>query len=120
VIELHELGKDVLSYDTLKRKYGEDTDDLCTDHEKLIEQILEEEDKLINCHRSHIDDVVSVVKDEMTLLNEVDKPGSDVEHYVKKLDEVLLSKIKLITKLRSNVLSFFSHLKTEEQMSKLY
>jgi len=37
VIELHELGKDVLSYDMLKRKYGEDTDDLCTDHEKLIE-----------------------------------------------------------------------------------
>lgn len=40
----------------------------------------------------------------MTLLNEVDKPGSDVEMYVKKLDDVLLNKIKLIVGLRTNLL----------------
>ena len=40
----------------------------------------------------------------MTLLNEVDKPGSDVEIYVKKLDEVLMNKIRLIVNLRKNVL----------------
>lgn len=56
----------------------------------------------------------------MTLLNEVDKPGSDVEIYVKKLDEVLMNKIKLIVNLRKNLLQFYSHLKSEEQMSKLY
>lgn len=56
----------------------------------------------------------------MTLLNEVDKPGSDVEIYVKKLDEVLLNKIKIIASLRKNLLQFYSHLKSEEQMSKLY
>jgi hypothetical protein len=56
----------------------------------------------------------------MTLLNEVDKPGSDVEIYVKKLDEVLLNKIKIIALLRKNLLQFYSHLKSEEQMSKLY
>ena len=60
------------------------------------------------------------VKDEMTLLNEVDKPGSDVEEYAKNLDKVLLSKIKIITGLREKLLTFYSHLKTEEQMSKLY
>lgn len=108
------------TYEELKEKYGDDTDDLCTDHEKLIEQILEEEDKLINCHRNHIDQIVGVVKEEMTLLNEVDKPGSDVEIYVKKLDEVLMNKIKLIVNLRKNLLQFYSHLKSEEQMSKLY
>lgn len=56
----------------------------------------------------------------MTLLNEVDKPGSDVEQYVKKLDDVLMNKIKLIVNLRQNLLKFYSHLKSEEQMSKLY
>ena len=64
-------------------------DDLCNDHEQLIEQILEEEEQLIHSHRSHIDEVVSIVKEEMTLLNEVDKPGSDVEVYAKGLDQVL-------------------------------
>lgn len=56
----------------------------------------------------------------MALLNEVDKPGSDVEIYVKKLDDVLLNKIKIIAGLRKNLLQFYSHLKSEEQMSKLY
>ncbi len=56
----------------------------------------------------------------MTLLNEVDKPGSDVEVYAKGLDRVLLKKIKIITDLRERLLNFYSHLKTEEHMSKLY
>jgi len=56
----------------------------------------------------------------MALLSEVDKPGSDVEIYVKKLDEVLMNKINLIVNLRKNLLNFYSHLKSEEQMSKLY
>ena len=75
-------------------------DDLCADHEQLIEKILEEEEMLIHSHRSHIDEVVSKVKDEMQLLNEVDKPGSDVEEYAKNLDKVLLDKIKIISGLR--------------------
>ena len=45
----------------------------------MIEQILEEEESLITTHRSHIDEIVSIVKDEMSLLNVVDKPGSDVD-----------------------------------------
>jgi kinesin family protein 2/24 len=44
---------------------------------------LEEEEELINGHRKHIDDVVDLVKNEMSLLNDVDKPGSDVDSYVK-------------------------------------
>jgi len=30
----------------------------------------------------------------MAILKEVDKPGSDVEQYVEKLDEILLKKIQ--------------------------
>jgi len=75
---------------------------------------------LITTHRSHIDEVVAIVKDEMTLLNEVDKPGSNVETYARGLDRVLLKKIEIITDLRERLLGFYSHLKTEEHMSKLF
>ena len=95
-------------------------EDLCTDHEQLIEQILEEEEQLIHSHRGHIDEVVSIVKEEMTLLNEVDKPGSDVEVYARGLDRILLKKMQIISDLRERLLNFYSHLKTEEHMSKLY
>lgn len=90
------------------------------DHEKLIDQILEEEESLITNHRHHIDEAVGIVKDEMSLLNGVDKAGSDVEHYALALDKVLLSKIIKISKMRDQLHLFYKHLKTEEQMGKLY
>ena len=73
---------------------------MCQDHEKLVELILEEEEELINGHRTHIDDVVDLVKQEMMLLHEVDKPGSDIEEYVSSLDAILLHKMELIICVR--------------------
>ena len=75
---------------------------------------------MINGHRRHIDEIVDLVKQEMVLLNDVDKPGSDVEEYVNNLDRLLLEKIDLITNMRYNLITFHTHLKTEECMSKLY
>ena len=49
----------------LEQQYGANVEDLCTDHEQLIEQILEEEEQLIHTHRGHIDEVVGIVKEEM-------------------------------------------------------
>jgi hypothetical protein len=37
----------------------------------------------------------------MTILNEVDKPGSDVDQYVNQLDSFLLNKIEQTTHLRN-------------------
>lgn len=75
---------------------------------------------MITGHRRHIDDVVDLVKQEMSLLNEVDKPGSDVEQYVANLDTLLKQKIAMITEMRKQLITFHTHLKTEETMSKLY
>jgi kinesin family protein 2/24 len=94
------LNDAVPTYEELETQYQEDSDKLCNDHERLIEQILEEEEEMINGHRKHIDDLVDLVKTEMALLNEVDKPGSDVEDYVNNLDKLLLSKIDMIHKIR--------------------
>ena len=63
---------------------------------------------------------MSIVKDEMCLLNVVDKPGSDVDQYVKELDRVLLNKMATIERLRDQLLNFHKNLKTEEKMSALY
>lgn len=53
-------------------------------------------------------------------MNGVDKAGSDVEHYALALDKVLLNKILKITKMRDGLHTFYKHLKTEENMGKLY
>lgn len=69
---LTQMKEQQVSLDEMARKYSNDQDTLCQDHEKLIEQILEEEESLISSHRHHIDDVVDLVKQEMMLLHEVD------------------------------------------------
>ena len=56
----------------------------------------------------------------MQLLNDVDKPGSDVEGYVASLDKLLKNKIAMITNMRKQLITFHTHLKTEEILSKLY
>ena len=56
---------------------------------------------MINRHRKHIDEIVDLVKQEMVVLNEVDKPGSDVDEYVSTLDKMLLGKIQMIYDMRN-------------------
>ena len=56
----------------------------------------------------------------MAILKEVDKPGSDVENYVEKLDKVLIKKIDMMNDLRKQLLDFYKNIKTEEQMAKLF
>eukprot|EP01017_Pseudomicrothorax_dubius_P047286 TRINITY_DN846_c0_g6_i1.p1 TRINITY_DN846_c0_g6~~TRINITY_DN846_c0_g6_i1.p1 ORF type:complete len:741 (+),score=154.55 TRINITY_DN846_c0_g6_i1:67-2289(+) len=89
-------------------------------HEQLISLILSEEEEMINSHRSHIDDMVDLVKQEMLLLHEVDKPGSDVDEYVENLDAILLHKLELITGVRNRLQAFRTHLKEEEELSKRF
>lgn len=86
----------------------------------MIEQILEEEEQLINGHRKHIDEMVDLVKGEMSLLNDVDKPGSDASQYVANLDKLILQKIDMMHQIRQQLIDFHTHLKTEELMAKLY
>lgn len=110
----------LVTYQQLEAQYGHDVDRICNDHEKLVEMILEEEEELIGSHRQHIDDVVDLVKQEMMILHDVDKPGSDIEEYVSSLDAILLHKMDLIGVVRQRLIDFYSHLKMEENLQKLY
>jgi len=56
----------------------------------------------------------------MMLLHEVDKPGSDIEEYVSSLDAILLHKMEMISVIRQRLLDFYTHLKMEENLQKLY
>ncbi len=57
---------------------------------------------------------------EMMILHEVDKPGSDIEEYISSLDAILLHKMDLISVVRQRLLNFYTHIKMEENLQKLY
>lgn len=101
-------------------QYGTDVDRICEDHESLIKVILEEEEELIQCHRQHIDDVVEIARKDMNLLHAVDQPQSDINSYVSNLDRILLDKMEMIGKLRQKLVTFYTHLRQEENLQKLY
>jgi len=72
--------------------------------------ILSEEEDLIECHKQHVNEIINIEKDEMNLISEVDKSGSDVEKYIKSLDTMLNNKQNMIGNLRKKLMSFNSHL----------
>ena len=56
----------------------------------------------------------------MTLLNEVEKPASDIDEYVDALDNILLQKVEMINMLRTKLTKFKSSLKEEQALSKKF
>lgn len=96
---------------------GASMEELSEKHEQLIGIILAEEEDLINSHRKMIDEIVDMIKHQMGLLNEVDKPGSDVDHYVRELDTVLSIKEDMIKGIREKLKVFNDHLRQEEEIT---
>ena len=70
----------------MEYNYGSNLDLMFQDHNKLIGMILTEEEDLIESHKQHVNEIINIEKEEMNLISEVDKSGSDVENYVQKLD----------------------------------
>ncbi|OMJ75545.1 hypothetical protein SteCoe_25279 [Stentor coeruleus] len=95
-------------------------EDLSEKHEQLIGMILAEEEDLINSHRKMIDEMVDMIKHQMGLLGEVDKPGSDVDNYVRELDTVLSIKEDMIRGIRDKLRVFNDHLRQEEELTLIF
>jgi len=95
-----------------------DIEELKEKHEHLVNVILTEEEELLSTHRLHIDENVELVKRQMNILNEVDKPGSDVEEYINNLDHILTQHLEMIKNLKNKVTTFRGHLNTEAVLSK--
>ena len=110
----------VSKYNNIEIKNDEEYKQLFSKHEELINNILKEEDVFICDHKSHIDNMVESIKEEMKFLHEVDKPGSDIEEYTNNLDKLLLNEIKEITKLRGRLNKFRIMLKDEESLANIF
>ena len=79
-----------------------------------------EEEDLISTHREHIDKMVGIIKNEMSILHDVDQPGSDVDEYTTALKSMLDHEISCITAIAQKLENFTSHLRLEEDMSKKF
>jgi len=51
-------------------------------------------------------------------LDEVDKPGSDIDEYILSLDKILMEKLKSIKNLQNKISEFKSNLEEERLINK--
>jgi len=93
-------------------------DEMRISHENLIDTILHENDDIVAAHRQQVQDIMDLVKEEMHILSRVEQPGGSIDAYITNLDEILLRKVNIISKLRGRVQKFQTHLKEEEDLSK--
>ncbi|CAN8324669.1 unnamed protein product [Cochlearia groenlandica] len=83
-----------------------------------INALLEEEEALITAHRKEIEDTMEIVREEMKLLAEVDRPGSMIDNYVTQLSFVLSRKAAGLVSLQARLARFQHRLKEQEILSR--
>ncbi|XP_071716190.1 kinesin-like protein KIN-13B isoform X2 [Rutidosis leptorrhynchoides] len=71
-----------------------------------LNALLKEEEDLVNAHRKQIEDTMDIVRLEMNLLVEADKPGNQLDDYVAKLNTVLAQKAATISQLQNRLAHF--------------
>ncbi|VVA97890.1 unnamed protein product [Arabis nemorensis] len=100
--------------DTASRQYETTEPSL----DENIDALLEEEEALITAHRKEIEDTMEIVREEMKLLAEVDRPGSMIDNYVTQLSFVLSRKAAGLVSLQARLARFQHRLKEQEILSR--
>ena len=107
-------------YKNYQIKNDEEYQKVSNIHEDLINVILKEEDNFITEHKNHIDSMVKTIKDEMSGIHEVEKPGSNIEEYTDNLDKLLSKEIESIMNLKNRLNKFRILLKDESALANLF
>uniref|UniRef100_A0A7N0TJ06 Kinesin-like protein n=1 Tax=Kalanchoe fedtschenkoi TaxID=63787 RepID=A0A7N0TJ06_KALFE len=73
--------------------------------------LLQEEEDLINAHRSLVEETMNMVREEMNLLVEADHPGNQLDDYVTRLNAILSQKAAGVLRLQTRLENFHRLLK---------
>ncbi|CAH1439280.1 unnamed protein product [Lactuca virosa] len=76
-----------------------------------LNALLKEEEDLVDAHRKQVEDTMNIVRVEMNLLVEADKPGNQLDDYVAKLNTVLAQKAEAILQLQNRLAHFQKRLR---------
>eukprot|EP00210_Caulerpa_lentillifera_P008208 g7837.t1 len=93
-------------------------DELVTQHEDIMNEILDGEEVVVEGHRLMIEKLVELVKEEMDMLSEVDQPGSAIDKYIERLDGILAEKAQTVAELQNKVDAFKAKLGQEEELNR--
>ena len=78
----------------------------------------QDEEQLISAHRALIEESMELVRQEMTLLSEVDQPGSAIDQYIEQMSKILNRKLAMVQEMSARVDALKLKLKEEELLSR--
>ncbi|KAL0380445.1 UNVERIFIED_CONTAM: Kinesin-like protein KIN-13B [Sesamum angustifolium] len=58
-----------------------------------LNALLKEEEELVNAHRKQVEETMDIVREEMNLLVEADRPGNQLDDYISRLNSILSRKL---------------------------
>ncbi|KAL0397059.1 UNVERIFIED_CONTAM: Kinesin-like protein KIN-13B [Sesamum calycinum] len=70
-----------------------------------------EEEELVNAHRKQVEETMDIVREEMNLLVEADRPGNQLDDYISRLNSILSQKAAGILQLQNRLARFQKRLK---------
>ena len=85
-------------------------------YEKIVNDILNEEKNCLESHKSHIDNMVLTMKNEMNLINIVEQK-SNVDEYVDEILNIFGEQENKINAMKQKLLGFKRLLKEENELS---
>ena len=85
-------------------------------YEKTVNEILVEEKNCLENHKSHIDNMVLTMKNEMNLINILEQK-SNVDEYVDKILDIFGEQENKINQMKQKLLGFKRLLKEENELS---
>ncbi|XP_020202819.1 kinesin-like protein KIN-13B [Cajanus cajan] len=82
-----------------------------THAEDDLNALLQEEEDLVNAHRTQVEETMNIVREEMNLLVEADQPGNQLDDYITRLNAILSQKAAGILQLQTRLAHFQKRLK---------
>ena len=95
----------------------ENIDDLRRNHQNLIDKILEDEDSILIKQKDFIDMKVAKIKEEMSLLNSIEKGDCGYQDYIAKMKEFIASQMKIEQSMLAIIQDFEEKLGQEKVLS---
>ncbi|KAJ3692209.1 hypothetical protein LUZ60_012559 [Juncus effusus] len=80
-----------------------------------LNSLLKEEEDLVMTHREQVEETISILREEMKLLEEADQPGNQLDEYITRLNSILSKKATGIMNLQAR-LANFQHRLTENNV----
>lgn len=92
-------------------------DEIKKKHEKILNEIIKEEENCVMSHKQHVDSMVEMLKIEMEEINNMQKPNSDILSYIQRTKQIFNQQMNQIEFMNKKLDQFHQLLIEEDQLA---